>query len=775
MGKQRFMLGIVLVAFFLLPAAVWASDVPEVTEEEYRFYLEMYGVYYLDELDFSQYTNEQLQQKIIEAVVADGEDYTDFLEYDLWNDYNFSEESFGTYTVAELERFMTRALSDDVHAKIGDILKEYYQMEVDLTNDTPQEVLTFYYQTLLEKEFQVKDDLSKQSWYALEHLYKKTATIAYIQETYDITDDLSGYSLEELSALQVKYETIQYLQTECGVTEDLSIYTQEALDELYERLSVIKEIQEDYGVTTDLSDYTQQELDILRQRLELEQSLRQEFDVTDDLSSYTVEELQELQMNLSLKKNEDWWQRYAEEQRKRVDIQINGEDMYFTSDGEEYWWNAAAYRSDVRPVMKEDRVYVPFRAVFEALGADVSYDAASNRMTAQRGNRTVSFVVGQSSYKSNGVTIDMEDQTFVQDGWTFVPVRFASQALGVAVGWDSDNRTVIILDREKLYKRYQGQFTVLEQYLRHWNSFAGQNVAVHGTFDLKMQMDLSDYDEEKEMVPMGLSMTIDSLTSSELENMQAAVQLDLDSLMQKLQRDNAIPKEARAILNQLKQFHVQYILDYAQGTLYVKSDLLDLLEGERNAWYFVNLQNYWGAEEYEQFVQMTKRFPQNQQELLTLDLDEQIEQVIVNLPVDHVYTVQSTLGMLQGLQRMVGDNSLGKTTDGYLHEVGGTEDGYLSRIQFLTEENQVTGLRIGVESIYAEDEDYETGFQFVLEEKNHVFTLHGQLDLQDAFAMSYHGQWEYTATNEKPLGKPNDSSAVNDLVSLFESWTGWAV
>ncbi len=136
------------------------------------------------------------------------------------------------------------------------------------------------------------------------------------------------------------------------------------------------------------------------------------------------------------KKEQEKWE---EEARTRVNIQINGENMYFTDGEADDWWSQyAAYTSDVRPVMKDDRVYIPFRAVFEALGAEVAYDAASKTVTAKRSNRTVSFYSGATAICDGWCDHSMDAQAFVQDGRTFVPVRFASQALGAAVGWDSE-------------------------------------------------------------------------------------------------------------------------------------------------------------------------------------------------------------------------------------------------------------------------------------------------------------------------------------------------
>lgn len=85
------------------------------------------------------------------------------------------------------------------------------------------------------------------------------------------------------------------------------------------------------------------------------------------------------------------WQAYEETYANRIEIQINGEEMYIIEDAEDSFAQYYTYVSDTAPVMKDDRVYIPFRAVFEALGAEVQYDAGSKTITAKRGSREVAL------------------------------------------------------------------------------------------------------------------------------------------------------------------------------------------------------------------------------------------------------------------------------------------------------------------------------------------------------------------------------------------------
>ena len=118
-----------------------------------------------------------------------------------------------------------------------------------------------------------------------------------------------------------------------------------------------------------------------------------------------------------------------------IGVQLDGTALQFT---------------DASPVNEDGRVYVPFRAVFEALGATVDYDQASSTITAQKGDTKVQFVIGNTDITVDGKAVTTDAASFVRDGRTYVPVRFAAQSLGATVGWDGTNQTVVMVDKAAL-------------------------------------------------------------------------------------------------------------------------------------------------------------------------------------------------------------------------------------------------------------------------------------------------------------------------------------
>jgi len=100
--------------------------------------------------------------------------------------------------------------------------------------------------------------------------------------------------------------------------------------------------------------------------------------------------------------------------------------------------------TDVPPVIVSGRTLVPMRAIFQALGATVSWDEATQTVTAVKGNTVISLVIGslQARLGSQEVSLDVPAQ--LVKGRTMVPGRFVSQALGASVEWNESSRTVTI-------------------------------------------------------------------------------------------------------------------------------------------------------------------------------------------------------------------------------------------------------------------------------------------------------------------------------------------
>ncbi|NPV44454.1 MAG: copper amine oxidase N-terminal domain-containing protein, partial [Firmicutes bacterium] len=117
---------------------------------------------------------------------------------------------------------------------------------------------------------------------------------------------------------------------------------------------------------------------------------------------------------------------------------------------------------DVPPVVKAGRTLVPFRAITEALGAEVSYDPETMTVTVTKGDIEVILTLGSTIAVVNGEEVEMDTNPELISNRTFVPIRFLSQALGADVEYDPDSDMVVVDDEEEAEEAAQEE-TVEEE------------------------------------------------------------------------------------------------------------------------------------------------------------------------------------------------------------------------------------------------------------------------------------------------------------------------
>ncbi len=97
---------------------------------------------------------------------------------------------------------------------------------------------------------------------------------------------------------------------------------------------------------------------------------------------------------------------------------------------------------DVPPIIEDGRTLVPLRAVFEAMGAEVSWDQETRTAIGVRGDTTVCLPIGSTEPTINGVVYELDVPGKIVDGRTLAPLRFVGEAFGGEVGWNGATQTI---------------------------------------------------------------------------------------------------------------------------------------------------------------------------------------------------------------------------------------------------------------------------------------------------------------------------------------------
>ena len=118
---------------------------------------------------------------------------------------------------------------------------------------------------------------------------------------------------------------------------------------------------------------------------------------------------------------------------KKVSIQIDGKPM----------------KNGAGAIIMKNRTMVPFRAVFEELGADmIQWDKETKTVTGVKGDTTIILSIGNNVCFVNGEPQTVEVPPVILNSSTLIPLSFVSEKLGYHVGWQANTKTVKIMSDE---------------------------------------------------------------------------------------------------------------------------------------------------------------------------------------------------------------------------------------------------------------------------------------------------------------------------------------
>lgn len=237
---------------------------------------------------------------------------------------------------------------------------------------------------------------------------------------------------------------------------------------------------------------------------------------------------------------------------------LGGIDIVYNGDVLEY--------TDVQPQIINDRVMIPFRSVLEDMGAQVNYDDATRTVTAVRGDTTINF-----SLDSNVIDIadgeqksqlEMDVPMVVVNDRTLVPIRFMSNAFGMNVGWESEMKTVVIVDGES----YVNKMKELPNIGKFMNVKAAVPVIQNGAFTIS-----ADFSSEETAFDFKIDTAYDLTCTGGAIGGKTTLNLDIDGL-------NSIVKEIskeNVNLKNIENTVIDIVAD--DGVIYFKTDFIEKL------------------------------------------------------------------------------------------------------------------------------------------------------------------------------------------------------
>ena len=113
------------------------------------------------------------------------------------------------------------------------------------------------------------------------------------------------------------------------------------------------------------------------------------------------------------------------------------------------------------PVLKDGSTTVEFRPIFEKLGLEIDWNDSKQSVTGTSQGKSLSLILGQEEANVNGSNTSLPTAPFLNQGYTFVPLRFVGEATGRKVLWDANLKTVYIYDPATEGKLYDDKGALL--------------------------------------------------------------------------------------------------------------------------------------------------------------------------------------------------------------------------------------------------------------------------------------------------------------------------
>ncbi len=99
---------------------------------------------------------------------------------------------------------------------------------------------------------------------------------------------------------------------------------------------------------------------------------------------------------------------------------------------------------DSQPVIQNGSTLVPLRQTFEALNADVDWNANTKVVSAFKDDTEINLQIGNKTACKNGTVINLSVSPVIINGRTYVPLRFVAESFGAEVNWNSSTKVVTI-------------------------------------------------------------------------------------------------------------------------------------------------------------------------------------------------------------------------------------------------------------------------------------------------------------------------------------------
>ena len=417
--------------------------------------------------------------------------------------------------------------------------------------------------------------------------------------------------------------------------------------------------------------------------------------------------------------------------------------------------------TDAVPQIRDSRSYLPMATVFDRLGfKDIQWNDAQRSVTASKDGVTVKLVIGSPSIaltkdgKTTTITTDVAPYIDASTSSTYVPFGLVADALSYKVGWDADQKAVIIDDVDAILTNNQATYQHMDEYMAYAKSFAQQDQKVTGSYSAVLDVDSKNED-------MG-PVKVDATLKGDYTMLQTGMPVDAKVAMNGQDVTQAVlgGTDVKLPLN----VNVDLRGDVTGGVFYMNMTGLSGLTGTPDqAWYKMDLKSM--------FDQMSDTTGMNYAALMQLSaasteqgFQQTLADILKSAPVTSVNgTTADTLRQLNGL---LADSSFKKSGSDYVSTM--TEDGATVKFTLNYSGSKVNGYAMDMKA----DLDGMGAMTMAVGMKDKTMNANMAFTVDDGegslvkLTMTMDGT--YQATSQKPSTQPPAGAQIVDLLGNAE-------
>jgi len=316
--------------------------------------------------------------------------------------------------------------------------------------------------------------------------------------------------------------------------------------------------------------------------------------------------------------------------------------------------------SDAKPQVINQRTMVPFRQIFETMGADVTYDESTKTVHAVKNGLEISFVIGQTdiTIKKDGKTtikkMDVVPYVDYNLNRVFVPVRFMAESMNYSVSWDQNAQTAVIIDPASIFGNADKDFSVISKLM---TAELDPEKSYETTGSFQSDIVFPGMNQMPGELSFSISGDVRGIQKKTSADMVMNLVLNADKMLEAM-----TPEEQatiKPILDMFKNINMDVKMDGENGDLFINSNLFRAMDPtiDEKTWFKMNI--------FETYDQMGIDIrPLMESSMSVTSISELLQDSIRNISNFNVNSYENMRNAYAFAKNLVGDEKFSSVASG---------------------------------------------------------------------------------------------------------------